>query len=337
MDTKGNLSALEVQNHPSAVTLEIIPSGRGNLPPQESNNHQTSEHASSGQPEKRVRPLEQALTLEVSRLARQLDALKLQLGEREQQFFKLDDDFAHFCRTDETLWDVAEPFPRTPLSRKTKALRALRTILRNRRSLYRHYSGTAALIACVIMPGLVTWYGLTLIGPKSSVARLAPDAKEIVYQPSVSQAESKVTAQVTYPNLIAATPTSATPTSTAQLATPTQNASTVLPAVNSSALILPQQTVVPPVQPKRSARAYEQAVYYALIDRNLAEFGTALEEVYQLDPAFHNLKEVRLTYKSLQQSGTSEAEMLRTLQLKVIKESQRWLTPEQLQQLQNQV
>jgi hypothetical protein len=331
MDTKGNLSALEVQNHPSTVTLEIIPSGRGNLPPQESNSYQASEQASFGQPEKRVRPLEQALTLEVSRLARQLDALKLQLGEREQQFFKLDDDFAHFCRTDET-WDVAEPFPRTPLSRKTKALRTLKTILRNRRSLYRHYSGTAALIACVIMPGLVTWYGLTLIGPKSSVARLAPDAKEIVYQPSVSQAESKVTAQVTYPNLIAATPTS-----TAQLATPTQSASTVLPAVNSSALIPPQQTVVPPVRPKQSARAYEQAVYYALIDRNLAEFGTALEEVYQLDPAFHNLKEVRLTYKSLQQSGTSEAEMLRTLQLKVIKESQRWLTPEQLQQLQNQV
>jgi hypothetical protein len=331
MDTKGNLSSLEVQNHPSTVTLEIIPSGRGNLLPQESNSHQASEQASLGQPEKRVRPLEQALTLEVSRLARQLDALKLQLEEREQQFFKLDDDFAHFCRTDET-WDVAEPFPRIPLSRKTKALRTLKTILRNRRSLYRHYSGTAALIACVIMPGLVTWYGLTLIGPKSSVARLALDAKEIVYQPSVSQAESKVTAQVTYPNLIAATPTS-----TAQLATPTQNASTVLPAVNSSALIPPQQTVVPPVQPKRSARAYEQAVYYALIDRNLAEFGTALEEVYQLDPAFHNLKEVRLTYKNLQQSGTSEAEMLRTLQLKVIKESQRWLTPEQLQQLQNQV
>jgi hypothetical protein len=323
MDTKGNLSALEVQNHPSTVTLEIIPSGPENLPPQESNNHQTSEHASSGQQEKRVRPLEQALTLEVSRLARQLDALKLQLGEREQQFLKLDDDFAHFCRTDETLWDVAEPFPRTPLSRKTKALRALKTILRNRRSLYRHYSGTAPLIACVIMPGLVTWYGLTLIGPKSSVARLAPDAKEIVYQPSVSQAESKVTAQVTYPNLIAATPT--------------QSASTVLPAVNSSALIPPHQTAVPPVQPKRSARAYEQTVYYALIDRNLAEFGTALEEVYQLDPAFHNLKEVRLTYKSLRQSGTSEAEILRTLQLKVIKESQRWLTPEQLQQLQNQV
>jgi hypothetical protein len=326
MDTKGNLSSLEVQNHPSPVTLEIIPSGRGNLPPQESN-HQTSEQSALGQPEKRVRPLEQALTLEVSRLARQLDALKLQLGEREQQFFKLDDDFAHFCRTDET-WDVAEPFPRTPLSRKTKALRTLKTILRNRRSLYRHYSGTAALIACVTMPGLVTWYGLTLIGPKSSVARLAPDAKEIVYQPSVSQAESKVTAQVTYPNLIASTPTSATPT---------QSATTALPAVNSSALIPPQQTAVPSVQPKQSARAYEQAVYYALIDRNLAEFGTALEEVYQLDPAFHNLKEVRLTYKSLQQSGTSEAEMLRTLQLKVIKESQRWLTPEQLQQLQNQV
>ncbi len=336
MDTKGNLSALEVQNHPSTVALEIIPSGRGNLPPQESNNHQTSEQASLGQPEKRVRPLEQALTLEVSRLARQLDALKLQLEEREQQFFKLDDDFAHFCRTDET-WDVAEPFPRTPLSRKTKALRTLKTILRNRRSLYRHYSSTAALIACVIMPGLVTWYGLTLIGPKSSVARLAPDAKEIVYQPSVSQAESKVTAQVTYPNLIPSTPTSATPTSTAQMATTTQSASAVLPAVNSSALTPPPQTVVPPVQPRRSARAYEQAVYYALIDRNLAEFGTALEEVYELDPAFHNLKEVRLTYKSLQQSGTSEAEMLRTLQLKVIKESQRWLTPEQLQQLQNQV
>jgi hypothetical protein len=336
MDTKGNLSSLNVQHHPSTVTLEIVPSGRGNLPPQGSNKHQAPEHTSLGQQEKRVRPLEQALTLEVSRLARQLDALKLQLTEREQQFLKLDDDFAHFCRTDET-WDVAEPFPRTPLSRRTKALRTLKTLLRNRRSLYRHYSGTAALIAFVIMPGLVTWYGLTLIGPKSSVARLAPDAKEIVYQPSVSQAESKVTAQVTYPNLLPSTPASTAPTSSART-TPTQNAS-VLP-VGTSALNPPQPAPAPvavPAQSKRSARAYEQAVYYALIDRNLAEFDTALEQVYQIDPAFHNVKEVRLIYKSLQQSGTSEAEMLRALQLKVIRDSQRWLTPEQLQQLQNQV
>lgn len=325
MDPKGNLSSREAENHPSKVTVEVSSAGLENLP------QQGSEHVSLGQEEKRVRPLEQALTLEVSRLARQLDALRLQIGEREQQFFKLDNDFENFCRTDETLWDIAEPFPRAPLARRTKALRALKTILRNRRSLYRRYSGTAALIACVVMPGLVTWYGLTLIGPKSSVARLAPDAKEIVYQPSVSQADSKVTAQVTYPNLIPSAPISST------APTPTQNASAVLPMGNSSTLTpLPQPTVAP-VQPKRSIREYEQAIYYALIDRNLAEFNTALEQAYEIDPSFHNLKDLRLTYKSLKQSGTSEAQLLRTLQLKVIKESQRWLTPEQLQQLQNQV
>lgn len=308
MDTKGNLSSREAQNHPSTVTVEVFSSGLGNSSYKGPDKHQQSEHASLGQPEKRVRPLEQALTLEVSRLARQLDALKLQIAEREQQFSKLDNDFANFCRTDETLWEIAEPFPRVQLDRKTKALRTLKTILRNRRSLYRHYSGPAALITCVVMPGLVTWYGLTLIGPKSSVARLAPDAKEIVYQPSLSQADSKVTAQVTYPNLISSAPISST-----------------------------QSKTIAPVPPKRSAREYEQAVYYALIDRNLAEFNTALEQAHQIDPSFHNLKDIRLTYKKLKQSGTAEAQLLRTLQLKVIKESQRWLTPEQLQQLQNQV
>jgi hypothetical protein len=330
MDPKGNLSSREAENHPSKVTVEVFSSGLENLP------HQGSEHVSLGQEEKRVRPLEQALTLEVSRLARQLDALRLQIGEREQQFFKLDHDFENFCRTDETLWDIAEPLPRAPLDRRTKALRGLKTILRNRRSLYRHYSGTAALIACVVMPGLVTWYGLTLIGPKSSVARLAPDAKEIVYQPSVSQADSKVTAQVTYPNLIPSAPISSTQSATIA-PTPTQNASAVLPVDNPSTLTPPPQPTIAPVQPKRSIREYEQAIYYALIDRNLAEFNTALEQAYEIDPSFHNLKDVRLIYKSLKQSRISEAQLLRTLQLKVIKESQRWLTPEQLQQLQNQV
>jgi hypothetical protein len=334
MDTKSNLSSLETQNHPSARTVEIFSSGLENPAHQGPGKHQGPEHASLGQPEKRVRPLEQALTLEVSRLARQLDALKLQIGEREQQFFKLDNDFANFCRTDETLWDIAEPFPRVPLDRRTKALRTLKTLLRNRRSLYKHYSGTAALIVCIVMPGLVTWYGLTLIGPKSRVARLAPDAKEIVYQPSLSQADSKVTAQVTYPNLISPIPISSTQ-STTVAPTPTQNASAVLLVGNSPTS--PSQPTVAPVQSKRSAREYEQAVFYALIDRNLAEFDAALEQAYQIDPSFHNLKEVRLTYKSLKQSGTSEAQLLHTLQLKVIKECQRWLTPEQLQQLQNQV
>jgi TolA-binding protein len=330
MDTKGNLSSREAQNHPSTVTVDILSSGLGNLPHQGPDQHQGSEHTSLGRQEKRVRPLEQALTLEVSRLARQLDALRLQIAEREQQFLKLDNDFANFCHTDETLWEIAEPFPQVPLDRKTKTLRTLKTILRNRRSLYKHYSGNAALIACIVLPGLVTWYGLTLIGPKSRVARLAPDDKEIVYQPSLSQADSKVTAQVTYPNLIS--PTSAPQRAT--MVTPTQNASAALP-VGSSSMPLPQPTAL--VQTKRSAREYEQAVYYALIDRNLAEFNSALEQAYQIDPAFHNLQDVRLAYKSLKQSGTAEAQLLRTLQLKVIKECQRWLTPEQLQQLQNQV
>jgi hypothetical protein len=309
MDTKGNLSSREAQDHPSTVTVEVFSSGLGNLPDQGPD----KEHTALGRQEKRVRPLEQALTLEVSRLARQLDALRLQIAEREQQFLKLDNDFANFCRTDGTLWEIAEPFPQVQLDRKTKTLRTLKTILRNRRSLYKHYSGNATLIACIVLPGLVTWYGLTLIGPKSRVARLAPDDREIVYQPSLSQADSKVTAQVTYPNLIS--PPSAT-----------QRATMVTP---------PQPTAL--AQSKRSAREYEQAVYYALIDRNLAEFNSALEQAYQIDPAFHNLQDVRRTYKSLKQSGTVEAQLLHALQLKVIKECQRWLTPEQLQQLQNQV
>jgi hypothetical protein len=323
MDTKSNLSSREAENHSSKV-VEIF-------------SQQGLEHSSLGQQEKRVRPLEQALTLEVSRLARQLDALKLQIGERAQKFSKLDHDFESFCRMDEANWAVDESVLSAPIDRKTKALRTLKALLRNRRSLYRHYSGTAALIACLVMPGLVTWYGLMLIGPRSSVARLAPNAQEIVYKPALSQADSKVTAQATYPNLLAATPPSSTPS-----ATPSQDASTITPLGNSSALAPASPPVVTPAQPvqpvqPKQLREYEQAVYYALIDRNLAEFNAALEQAHKMDPSFHNLKDLRRAYRSLKIAGASESQILHALQLKVIRESQRWLTPEQLQQLENQV
>ncbi len=324
MDTKGNLSSHEAENHSSQV-VEIF-------------SHQGLEHSSLGQQEKRVRPLEQALTLEVSRLARQLDALKLQIGERAQKFSKLDDDFESFCRMDEANWNTDESVLSAPLDRKTKALRTLKALLRNRRSLYRHHSGTAALIACLVMPGLVTWYGLTMIGPKSSVARLAPNAREIVYKPALSQADSKVTAQETYPNLLSPPPTFSTQ-STPVATTLPQNASAIPPLANSSALApanQPADASIQPAQPKQ-LREYEQAVYYALIDRNLAEFNTALEQAYKIDASFHNLKDLRRTYMSLKISGASESQMLYALQLKVIRASQRWLTPEQLQQLENQV
>ncbi len=323
MDTKGNLSSREAENRPSTI-VEVFSSHQGS--------------PSLGPQEKRVRPLEQALTLEVSRLARQLDALKLQMGERAQKFSKLDHDFENFCRMDEANWDIDESAPRAPLDRKTKAIRTLKAILRNRRNLYRQYSGTMALIACLVMPGLVTWYGLTMIGPKSSVSRLAPNAREIVYQPSLSQADSKVTAQETYPNLLASPPASSTQ-STAAVATPPQRTSAVPPVENSSALAPANQPAVAPIQPvqPKQLREYEQAVYYALIDRNLADFNTALEQAYKIDPSFHNLKDLRSTYMSMKLSRASEAQMLHSLQLKVIRESQRWLTPEQLQQLENQV
>jgi hypothetical protein len=325
MDTKGNLSSREAENRPSTV-VEVFSS------------HQGSEQPSLGPQEKRVRPLEQALTLEVSRLARQLDALKLQMGERAQKFSKLDHDFESFCRMDEANWDVDESVSNAPPDRKTKAIRTLKAILRNRRSLYRQYSGTTALIACLVMPGLVTWYGLTMIGPKSSVSQLAPNAKEIVYKPSLSQSDSKITAQETYPNLLASTPTSATP-STATAATSTQNTSSVPPLDNSSALAPANQPAVAPIRPvqPKQLREYEQAVYYALIDRNLADFNAALEQAHKIDPSFHNLKDLRSTYVSMKLSRASEAQILYSLQLKVIRECQRWLTPEQLQQLENQV
>lgn len=324
MDTKGNLSAHEAENHSSQV-VDLC-------------SRQGLEHSSLGQQEKRVRPLEQALTLEVSRLARQLDALKLQIGERAQKFSKLDDDFESFCRMDEENWNTDESVLSAPLGRRTKALRALKAILRNRRSLYRHHSGTAALIACLVMPGLVTWYGLMMIGPRSSVARLAPNAQEIVYKPSLSQADSKVTAQATYPNLLAPAPAPATPDTTAATAT-TQNTSAILPLANSSALApanQPAATSIQPAQP-RALSEYEHVIYNALIDRDLAAFNTALEQAYKIDSSFHNLKDLRRTYMSLKISGASESQILYALQIKVIRESQRWLTPEQLQQLENQV
>jgi hypothetical protein len=320
MDTKSEVSTRETENHPSTAAVEVFPSELSSLPPK------NTEHSSSRTQEKRVRPLEQALTLEVSRLARHLDALKLQIAEREQRFSKLDGDFENFCHTDETIWNTPEPAPRVPPNRRAKGLRTLKTVLRNRQAFYRRYSGTAALMACVLMPGLVTWYGLTLIGPKSSVARLAPDAKEIVYQPSLSQADSKVTAQVTYPNLVSPAPSAppqnigAVPATAAIVLSP--------PMANSSTLTRP---------PRLSAREYEQAGYYALIDRDLAAFSMALEKAYQIDPLFHNVKALRLMYTSLKQSGASEAKILYSLQRKVIKEDQKWLSPEQLQQLQNQV
>jgi hypothetical protein len=320
MDTKGNLSSREAENHSSKV-VEVI-------------SQQGLEHSSLGQQEKRVRPLEQALTLEVSRLARQLDALKLQIGERAQKFSKLDHDFESFCRMDEANWAVDESVLSAPMDRRTKALRTLKALLRNRRNLYRHYSGTAALAVCLVMPGLVTWYGLMMIGPRSSVARLAPNAQEIVYKPSLSQADSKVTAQATYPNLL-----SPSPSSTTVATAPAESTSGIPPLGDDSALTPARQPTVEPVQPAqpKQLREYEQAVYYALIDRNLAEFNTALEQAYKMDPSFHNLKDLRRAYRSLKISGASESQMLSALQLKVIRESQRWLTPEQLQQLENQV
>jgi hypothetical protein len=326
MDTKSEVSTRETEHHPSTAAVEVFPSELSSLPPK------NTEHSSARTQEKRVRPLEQALTLEVSRLARHLDALKLQIAEREQRFSKLDSDFENFCHTDETIWNTPEPAPRVPPNRSAKGLRTLKTVLRNRQAFYRRYSGTAALMACVLMPGLVTWYGLTLIGPKSSVARLAPDAKEIVYQPSLSQADSKVTAQVTYPNLGSPSPSA-----------PPQNIGAVpaTAAASASAAIVPSPPVANSstvtVLPKLSAREYEQAGYYALIDRDLAAFSTALEKAYQIDPSFHNVKALRLMYMSLKQSGSSEAKILYSLQRKVIKEGQKWLSPEQLQQLQNQV
>ena len=329
MDTKSEVSTRETENHPSTAAVEVFPPELSSLPPK------NTEHSSLGTQEKRVRPLEQALTLEVSRLARHLDALKLQIAEREQQFSKLDSDFENFCHTDETIWNTPKPAPRVPPNRRAKGLRTLKTLLRNRQAFYRRYSGTAALLACVLMPGLVTWYGLTLIGPKSSVARLAPDAKEIVYQPSLSQADSKVTAQVTYPNLVSPAP-SAPPQKIgavpASAAATTSAAIVPLPSVANSSRVIPLTR-----PPKLSAREYEQAGYYALIDRDLAAFSTALEKAYQIDPSFHNVKALRLMYTSLKQSGSSEAQILYSLQRKVIKEGQKWLSPEQLQQLQNQV
>ncbi len=323
METKSEVSTCETEDHSSTAAVEVFSSELSSLPPK------NTEHSSLGTQEKRVRPLEQALTLEVSRLARQLDALKLQIAEREQRFSKLDSDFENFCHADETIWNTPEPALRASLNRTAKALRTLRIVLRNRQAFYRRYSGTAALMACVIMPGLVTWYGLTLIGPKSSVARLAPDAKEIVYQPSLSQADSKVTAQVTYPSLVSPAPTA-----------PPQNivAATANAAIVPSPPMATSSTAAPITPPsKLSAREYEQAGYYALIDRDLAAFNTALEKAYQIDPSFHNLKALRLMYTSLKQSGSSEAKILHALQSKVIKECQKWLSPEQLQQLQNQV
>jgi hypothetical protein len=326
MDTKSEVSTRETENHPSTAAVEVFPSELSSLPPK------NTEHSSARTQEKRVRPLEQALTLEVSRLARHLDALKLQIAEREQRFSKLDSDFENFCHTDETIWNTPEPAPRVPPNRRAKGLRTLKTVLRNRQAFYRRYSGTAALMACVLMPGLVTWYGLTLIGPKSSVARLAPDAKEIVYQPSLSQADSKVTAQVTYPNLVSPAP-SAPPQNIG--AVPATAAATASAAIVPSPPVANSSTVT--MLPKLSAREYEQAGYYALIDRDLAAFSTALEKAYQIDPSFHNVKALRLMYMSLKQSGSSEAKILYSLQRKVIKEGQKWLSPEQLQQLQNQV
>jgi hypothetical protein len=328
MDTKGKVSTRETEDNPSTAAVEVFSSEPSSLPPK------NAEYSSLGTQEKRVRPLEQALTLEVSRLARQMDALKLQIGEKKQQFSKLDSDFENFCHTDETIWDTPEPVLRSPLNRRAKALRTLKTVLRNRQTFYRHYSGTAALIACMLMPGLVTWYGLTLIGPKSSVARLAPNAKEIVYQPSLSQADSKVTAQVTYPTLVSPALTAPPQNIAAVPATPVSTANAALvpspPVANSS-------TVTPITPLKLSPREYEQTIYYALIDRDLATFSTALEKAYQIDPSFHNLKDLRLMYTSLKQSGYSEAQILYSLQSKVTKECQKWLSPEQLWQLQNQL